>query len=215
MTTTPKTGDFGLPGKLVQKDQIIGIFDLVDFTSLESNRDLVEAVQGLDTAIKLILEDKFYFGEMDRARNESSRNDIWLRSTGDGYIIAFSQGMEREEGLKYLVDIQKRIKKKHSVRLGINKGDNYIVSDVNGRVNIVGWGINYAARALGFAEKNQIICTGNFADPLIKAKGDIGNNLNIVGKVQVKKTELEVYNYYKKGEFGAPILREQRDAIIA
>ncbi len=213
MTTTPTSGDFGLPSKLVQRDQIIGIFDLVDFTSLESNRDLVEAVQALDTAIKLILEDKFHFGEMDRARDESSRNDIWLRSTGDGYIIAFSQGMDSEEGLNYLVDIQKRIKKKHSVRLGINKGDNYIVSDVNDRVNIVGWGINYAARALGFAEENQIICTGNFADPLIKAKGDIGNNLNRVGKVQVKKTKLDVYNYYKRGEFGAPLTTQQKEKI--
>lgn len=214
MSNEKLTGDFGYPKRLVEKEQIIGIYDLVGFTQIDSNKGLVTAVRAMQTAMELVLKDIFFYGELRIKKEESPRNNLWLSSTGDGYIVAFSQGKDDLKALEFLTEIHSDIRKQYPIRLGINKGKNFIVGDLNERVNLIGWGINYAARAVGFAEENQIICTGNFADPLIKDKGEIAKNLNRMGKVQVKKTKLDVYNYYKKGEFGAPILKEQRDAII-
>ena len=110
------------------------------------------------------------------------------------------------EALNILVDIYKQISKGHTVNLGINKGQNYVLMDMNDFVNIIGWGINYAARALQLAKKGQIICTEYFAKQILETHGDVVTKKDMVslGKHQVKNTTMEFFNYYKKGEFGAP-----------
>ena len=91
----------------------------------------------------------FWWDERTKSGVEKSNNDLLLRSTGDGYIAAFSEGCDEKIALEHLTQIHTYVNAKHSVKLGINKGKNYIVKDTNERVNIIGWGINYAARALG------------------------------------------------------------------
>ncbi len=135
-----------------------------------------------------------------------------LRSTGDGYVVAFSEGLDDREILDVLAGIHSRVHRQHRVRLGINKGRNYIVKDVNERVNILGWGINLAARALGFAEPGQIICTEHFAKPLLKTDKSYKKVFTLIGTRMVKKTELELYNYYKRQDFGAPLTADQKES---
>ncbi len=47
----PERGDFGLPKKIREKDQVVAIFDLVEYTGLDSNKDLVQAVRMLETEL--------------------------------------------------------------------------------------------------------------------------------------------------------------------
>lgn len=204
-------GDFGWTEKAIQKVQVVGIFDLVGFTSHKSNDDLVAAVSYMDTRIKLGLGDEYFWGERTRGGWEAERNEVLLRSTGDGYVVAFSQDESDFDALQILLKIYKGIRTAHRVQLGINKGHNYIVTDVNGLVNIIGWGINCSARALQFAENSQIVCTEYFAKPILKTHGNEISDKHMIsfGEQTVKKTKMELFNYYKKGEFGAPPVKSQ------
>lgn len=211
MATTKSKGDFGYSNRPYQKEQVVGIFDLVGFTKIDFNDGLVQAVKSMQTAMEVVLTPYFHWGELNRREEESYNNDILLRSTGDGYVVAFSQGKNDSDALRYLTELHKKIKKQHPVNLGINKGSNYIIGDVNQRVNIIGWGINWAARALQYAEKNQIICTSYFADSLIQGDGSMKKVLVEIGERQIKSTKIKLYNYYKNNEFGAPLTKEQKE----
>jgi len=204
--------DFGFPAKKVEKEQIVGVFDLVGFTSMGSNKALVRAVDVLETEMGLILGPHFHWGEMDKRELESARNDILLISTGDGYAVVFSEGMNDPKALQYLVELHNAIRKrKFNVTLGIHKGKNYIVDNANKRVNVIGWGINMAVRAQQIAQPNQILCTEYFAKPLLSTEGDpISDKVMIdIGKHKAKKTNIHLFNYYKKGTFGAPFKASQ------
>ena len=152
-------GDFGWVKRAITRTQVVGIFDLVGFSTHDSNKDLVAAVRAMETGIELAFGDTYWWGERERSDEalESSLNEILLRSTGDGYVVAFSQQEDDLVALNFLVEIYKQIKKNHKVNLGINKGQNYVLMEINNFVNIIGWGINFAARALQFAENGQII----------------------------------------------------------
>lgn len=197
-------GDFGWVRRAITKTQVVGIFDLVGFSTHDSNRDLVSAVRAMETDIELALGDTYYWAEKEREGLESPLNEVLLRSTGDGYVVAFSQRDDDWDVLEILVGIYKRISKNHKVNLGINKGQNYVLMDLNKFVNIIGWGINYAARALQFAKGGQIICTEYIAKPILKTHGDKVSDKEMVslGKHVVKEAEIELFNYYKRGEFG-------------
>ena len=206
-----KKGDFGLPRRRFEGEQVVGIYDLVGFTQLPSNKDLVQAVSMLETELELRLSGNFYWGEIDPQGDETGVNDVLLRSTGDGYVVAFSQYVDARQALDTLTEIHKRVNSQHNVRLGISKGSNYVVKDLNDRVNIVGAGINFAARALEFAEGGQIICTGQFALPLMDADNSLKRLMQYLGKRRIKKDDLELYNYYKAKEFGRTATKKQKD----
>ncbi len=203
----PERGDFGLPKKIREKNQVVAIFDLVEYIGLDSNKDLVQAVRMLETELNFSISERFFWDDRSTGQREKDTNNVLLRSTGDGYVVAFSEGLDDLEILDVLASINSRVHKQHQVRLGINKGRNFIVADVNERVNILGWGINLAARALGFAEPGQFICTEHFAKPLLKTDK---SSFTRIGTRMVKKTELELYNYYKRKGFGAPLTANQK-----
>ena len=211
-------GDFGAVRRQLRRDQIVGIFDLVGFTDADSNDELLAAVKAMETQIGLVIEREDYaWDERERGGRsfEAKQNEILIRSTGDGYIIAFSQADKSIEVLQCLTEIHKGIGRiaENGVKLGINKGANYVLMDMCDRVNIIGWGINYAARALSFAEKGQIICTEYLAKPLIEEHGDIflDEVMMDVGVRKIKNTELHLYNYHKEGDFGSPLSRDQNE----
>lgn len=202
---TKAVGDFGYSKKSISENQIVGIYDLVGFTTLDSNDELVTAVRTMEGQLELKLK-KYYWDEKTTKGIEKNENQILLRPTGDGYILAFSHNIDDLEALEKLTSIYKAIHQYHEVRLGINKGENYVISDLNDRVNLIGWGINLASRALLYAMPNQIIITEHLAKPLIETHGDTinGSDLKCIGRRKVKQTSLILYNYYKKGQFGVP-----------
>ena len=214
MAAQQKLGDFGVPRRQISRTQVVAIFDLVGFTDLESNKELLHAVKRMETQIELVLDhEPYYWGDLDTRGYEKPANTLLLRSTGDGYVIAFSQKIVDDELqiLELLSDVHKEIRNHADLRLGINQGSVYVVKDLNERVNIVGWGINLAARALQFAEPNQIICTQYFAGPLINSHGHLAKTMGDIGVQTVKKTDVHLFNYYKRTEFGAPLTKSQKN----
>ncbi len=204
--------DFGFTPTPINKNQVVGIFDLVGFSSEKSNDDLVAAVSNMEMRIKLGFRENYHWGERGKDKWESDRNEVLLRSTGDGYVIAFSEDETSLEALQTLLRMYKGISKSHKVNLGINRGENYVLTDVNGQVNIIGWGVNYSARALQFAKNGQIICTEHFAKPLLKTHGDeiLDKEMVSIGKQKIKEATIELFNYRKKNEFGAPLVKGQK-----
>ena len=119
--------------------------------------------------------------------------------------------MDDKDALDTVATIHSRIADRNEVRLGINKGQVYVLSDTNERTNIIGWGINTAARALSLAEPNQIICTNHFAQPLINEDKALSRAMADLGQHEVKHGEtIHIYNYYKKDEFGALAKKHQK-----
>lgn len=207
-------GDFGHVRTQIRREEVVGIFDLVGFTDIDSNDGLLAAVKSMETQISLVIgREDYAWDERERGgfALEAKQNEILLRSTGDGYFIAFSQTDNDIEILNCLASIHKGISENvREVKLGINKGANYVLMDMVSRVNVIGWGINYAARALQFAQAGQIICTGYIAKPLIEEHGKITKDvMKDLGEHTIKNVKLHLFNYYKKEEFGAPPTDEQ------
>ena len=126
--------------------------------------------------------------------------------------MAFSHDISEVDSLQKLLKIYQGITISHKVNLGINKGNNYVVTDVNGLVNIIGWGINYAARALQYSKNGQIICTEHFAKSYLKTYGNeiLEKEMVSIGKKKIKEATIELYNYHREGEFGALLIKGQK-----
>lgn len=96
-----------------------------------------------------------------------AQNDRIILDTGDGVAIAY---MGSPEDLMFVaLTIRDGILKSNihkpiplSVRFGINLGPVRIVSDINGRPNIIGDGINVAQRIMSFSEPNQILVSRSY-----------------------------------------------------
>lgn len=204
-------GDFGLPRRPITRKQVVGIFDLVGFTDLASNKDLNHAVQTMESELTYVLNEEYNWDERTRGGVEKVTNHILLRSTGDGYVVAFSQSIGVLTALQHLADVHNGIREHCAVRLGVNYGDNWIVEDLNERVNVIGWGINLAARALQFAESNQIIVTQYVAGPLIEGDKAMVAVLKDLGMKKVKRTLVHLFNYHKRSMFGAPLCASQKE----
>lgn len=204
-------GDFGLPRRPVKRTQVVGIFDLVGFTDLDSNKELYHAVRILEDELTDRFDEHYYWDDRTKGLTESPINNLLLRSTGDGYVVAFSQGLDDINILQHLREVHAGIRAHFAVRLGINKGKNNVVKDLNERVNIIGWGINLAARALQFAEPNQIICTEYLVGPILETDGELAAAFQDVGQRTVKKTKVHLHNHFKRGEYGAPLSRSQKE----
>lgn len=159
-------GDFGHPGKrFIRKSQVCAFIDLVGFTGLDSNDDLYNAYQALGNTIKTSIG-KYFWGDMEPPLcHDKATNNLLLLPAGDAYGICFSEAMADQEVLRTIAAIYRRIKRRHKVRVGINKGENIIVLDLNERVNVIGWGINLAHRAQMVAQPNQVVVTEYLIKP--------------------------------------------------
>ena len=116
-------GNFGWTSQPVAKHQIVGIFDLVAFSLRVSNDDLVAAVAAMELRIKLAIGENYFWGDRTLGGWESDMNEVLLRSTGDGYVVAFSQDDDDFDVLETLLNIYTGVSKDHKVNLGINKGE--------------------------------------------------------------------------------------------
>jgi hypothetical protein len=52
----------------------------------------------------------------------------------------------------------------------------------------------------------------HFAKPLLKTDKSYQKSFTRIGTRMVKKTELELYNYYKRQDFGAPLTADQKES---
>ena len=91
----PIKGDFGWVRGQVRKNQIIGIFDLVGFTTNDSNDDLLAAVKSMEVQIGLVIgREDYAWDERDRGGHaiEAQQNEILTTGNGETHRI---QGAHR------------------------------------------------------------------------------------------------------------------------
>lgn len=84
--------------------------------------------------------------------------------TGDGAAISFMG--DPEEVLHTAVDVRRSLSALDSmkVRMGLHMGPVRILNDLNGRVNVIGDGINAAQRVMSFASDNGLLVSRAFYD---------------------------------------------------
>src|SRR5258708_7367446 len=172
--------------------------DIVKFTAFGDNPALRKVVRALRDCIVDIFE-KLHWDE------PGVDNDAVMLPTGDGYGIAFEAWVSDVEILRYAVELSTRLKQEgYPIRLGINKGPCFVYKDLNDHLNLVGWGIIDAERAMSGGGKNHILCTSEFAKQCLDMKAD--PDLHDIGEFVVKDRRLHLYNYFsdKFGEKGLP-----------
>lgn len=180
---------------------VVVFMDLVGFTKRKWNKELHAAVQVLESAISSVLEDY----KWDEDEPKTQQNHLILCPTGDGYAICFHNSLRDTLVLEHTAKIHKNLVEAglHS-RIGIHKGEIFYRVDLNGTMNVVGWGINLAARIMSLAEKNQMLCSQYFAEPLATT-AKIGDLVKLPGRYRIKNMEaVTLYNYFRKNEFGNP-----------
>jgi hypothetical protein len=146
------------------------------------------------------IKDKDLFnGFINEAIKYVAQNDRILLDTGDGAAIALLGAPE--EALFVAMTIRDQIIKHDKnnnddlyVRIGINLGPVRVVSDINGRPNIIGDGINVAERVMSFAESNQILVSRSYYEVTSRLTEEITGMFSYSGVKQDKHVrEHEVY----------------------
>jgi len=185
-----------VPGTFVYGGNITVVFIDIVGVSTNDNQKMRSAVRCLHSALADILEKVKW-------DTEGTENGAILIPTGDGYAIGFEkQFVDDYDALKYAKEISIRMNgDSFPVRIGINNGPCYIHKDLNGKINLCGWGIVDAERTMSKGEANHIFCEESFAKNVID--GIENPKLKRLKKYKVKHgRELTIYNYFSENEFG-------------
>jgi len=173
--------------------------DIVKFSKSRVVQDMRDAIHKLHDSI----HDTFGELRWDEDWETRTPNELILAPTGDGYGIAFAPAVPDKEVLSHAKELSKTLAKENlSIRCGISKGPNIVYVDLNETMNIIGWGMVHAHRVMSLGDENHILCGGEFAKPMLQAARIA--DLHHLGKYKKKWQTMDVYNYYKDGEFGNP-----------
>ena len=154
-----------------------------------------------------------------RSSDEFSRADAAGRlkkiPTGDGMALIFQDSPEQP--IECAVEIS-RVLKRHPdlpVRMGVHSGPVSAVTDVNGRVNAAGVGINVAQRLMDCGDAGHILLSKRVAEDL-QQNGRWRPHLHDLGEVEVKHGErVHVFNFHDgdagKSEPPAKFSQAKRD----
>jgi len=109
-------------------------------------------------------------------RYHMSDDSVVLIPTGDGMCIALLNVSIYDIHVSIAKEVLRRIHannsrvkekwRKFEVRIGINQGDDNIVTDINGRKNVTGAGINNTRRIMDLADGSQILVSSTVYDNL-------------------------------------------------
>jgi hypothetical protein len=188
-------------GKFIKVEPIVMFIDIVGFTKKGSNTELRDVVRRLQENINDTFEDIKW-------DEEEGPNQAIMLPTGDGYGIGFEKSIDSKYVLKHAVELSNKLRDSESpVRIGINKGPCWRHFDLNNKLNLAGWGIIDAARAMACGRKNHIICTDRLATTHLEIQKDA--NMHQVGRFGSKGRKLILYNYYSNrfGNSARPVNR--------
>ncbi|MBK7470197.1 MAG: PEGA domain-containing protein [Betaproteobacteria bacterium] len=130
----------------------IAYLDIVDY----SKRSGVEQVALKERFNRLI-------GEVIK---DIAQNDRVVIDSGDGLALCFTG--DPEDALFVVMNIRDRLRTAENeamgltVRIGLNLGPVRLIHDINDHQNVIGDGINVAARVMNFAEPNQIMVSRSY-----------------------------------------------------
>src|SRR5450432_4410760 len=101
---------------------------------------------------------------------ESSNEQLVRLPTGDGMALVFRNSSE--EPARCALEIAQALKAhpKIAVRMGIHSGPVSEVTDVSGRANIAGTGINMSQRVMDCGDAGHILLSQHVADDLVHSR---------------------------------------------
>jgi hypothetical protein len=140
-------------------------------TPADSSRTLVCSVLFLDIVgysrlgVTQQIQLKQSFNDvLGTALQDTPEADRLVVDTGDGAAVTFLGDPERALFAALAVfDAVGEL----PVRLGINLGPVYVTTDINGRENVIGDGINVAQRIMSFAQSGQLLVARSFYDVVL------------------------------------------------
>src|SRR2546423_3363958 len=127
---------------------------------------------------------------------EATNEQLVRLPTGDGMALVFRESAE--EPAQCALEIAKTLKThpEIAVRMGIHSGPVSEVTDVSGRTNIAGAGINLAQRVMDCGDAGHILLSQHVADDLIQYR-QWAPRLRDLGDCQVKHcVRLHLVNLY-------------------
>src|SRR5450432_4455332 len=143
----------------------------------------------------------------------ASTNEQLVRlPTGDGMALVFRNSSE--EPAQCALEIAQALKEHPEipVRMGIHSGPVSEVTDVNGRTNIAGAGINMAQRVMDCGDAGHILLSKRVAEDL----GQYGHwkpQLHELGECEVKHgMRVSVVNLYRDGVGNPQLPKKFRQA---
>jgi len=128
-----------------------------------------------------------------------TKNDFWMKCMGDGYLIAFKRPNYPFELAKYIKKLENDSSKNTSklrVRIGLNTGQVRSVLDSIGNEDLIGPGINFAARTMSLSKENHLLASNSFKTNLTQLMGEEIPGDNILRIGYVKNNKIEFYNIF-------------------
>jgi len=130
------------------------------------------------------------------AVREATDEQLVRLPTGDGMALVFRRSAE--EPVRCALEIAEALQKHPElpVRMGIHSGPVSEVTDVSGRTNIAGAGINMAQRVMDCGDAGHILLSQRVADDLVHSR-QWASRLHDVGECEVKHgVRLHLVNLY-------------------
>jgi adenylate cyclase len=127
---------------------------------------------------------------------DSTDEQLVRLPTGDGMALVFRQSPE--EPARCALEIAEALRKHPElpVRMGIHSGPVSEVTDVSGRINIAGAGINMAQRVMDCGDAGHILLSQHVADDLVQYR-QWAPRLRDLGECEVKHgVRLHLVNLY-------------------
>src|SRR5213596_388975 len=127
---------------------------------------------------------------------ESTEEQLVRLPTGDGMALVFRRSAE--EPARCALEIAEALQKHPElpVRMGIHSGPVSEVTDVSGRTNIAGAGINMAQRVMDCGDAGHILLSQHVADDLVHSR-QWASRLRDLGECEVKHgVRLHLVNLY-------------------
>lgn len=105
-----------------------------------------------------------------------AEEDRIVVDTGDGLAVCFFG--DPEDALLVALAVRDELPRcaqgdpPYTVRLGLNLGPVKIVTDINGRTNAIGDGMNVAQRVMTFADPGQLLCSRSYFEVVSRISAD-------------------------------------------
>src|SRR3954452_7327578 len=142
----------------------------------------------------------------------SSEEQLVRLPTGDGMALVFHHSAE--EPARCALEIAEALRKHPElpVRMGIHSGPVSEVTDVSGRKNLAGSGINMAQRVMDCGDAGHILLSQHVADDLEHSR-QWAPRLRGLGECEVKHGQKLSLVRLCDGELGNPALPEKFKAV--
>jgi len=175
--------------------------DIVGFShgrSVEAQTDLIFALNNL-------VRDSL-------TQNGVPLSELILLPTGDGICIALLNiGVPLDIHLRIALSLLENLQKynesieqemrRFQVRIGLNANTDNLVTDINGRRNIAGAGINMAQRVMSLADGNQILVGESVFETLQFREAYISSFRSYTGRVK-HGLSIKVHQYIDQSRLG-------------